>query len=382
MKYSKEPAFINRNEEMSYIKNWLNEKAENTLFIYGPKSSGKTTMLYKLVDELQQGENTKNKFDIRYYNLREILITSYKDFLQTFFQEVEEGTTSKKSSLELNLKAFKISEETLKNVATKKIDPFEVLKKELKDLNEKGINPVIIVDELQALEGIYMNGQRELIKELFNFFVAMTKESHLCHIIIGSSDGYFIEKIYEDSKLRKASKFLKVDYLNEEDTKYWLRNLAKESSITEYKLNEEQVEAMWSYFGGSGFEISAFLGDLLRHCKGGIIPKEEFEKELTQNMVMARSMYLNYVKMDESKETLMLEIKHLIKKQPKFVYNQLKKLIKEKHYTQEKLKEELNELVRRNYLSYDPVTGEYELQGRSMEIGLEKYQQYLEQNSS
>ena len=53
---------------------------------------------------------------------------------------------------------------------------------------------------------IYMNGQRELIKELFNFFVAMTKQSHLCHFLIASADGYFIEKVYNDSKLRPGSK--------------------------------------------------------------------------------------------------------------------------------------------------------------------------------
>jgi AAA+ ATPase superfamily predicted ATPase len=46
--------------------------------------------------------------------------------------------------------------------------------------------------------------QRELIKELINFFVAMTKESHLCHVLLSSSDGYFIEKIYNDSKLQTS----------------------------------------------------------------------------------------------------------------------------------------------------------------------------------
>ena len=59
---------------------------------------------------------------------------------------------------------------------------------------------MIIIDELQALEGIYMNGQRELLKDLFNFFVAITKESHLCHVIIASSDGYFIQRIYGSSE--------------------------------------------------------------------------------------------------------------------------------------------------------------------------------------
>ena len=129
--------------------------------------------------------------------------------------------------MELKLKAFKINKELLRDIEEKKIDSFEVLRKELEKLNEKGIKPVIIIDELQALERIYMNGQRELIKELVDFFVSMGKEDHLCHLLVGSSDGYFIEKIYKDSKLRKTVKFLQVDYLNEEDTKYWLKNLER-----------------------------------------------------------------------------------------------------------------------------------------------------------
>jgi len=372
MENTNKAAFINRQEELECVREYLSEEAKNALFIYGPKSSGKTTMLYKLVEELQQGKATKNKFNIRYYNLRKILIINYKDFLQTFFKLKVEGKGRKKSELEVNLKAFKISKETLKDIESKSIDPFEVLEKEIKKLNAKGIKPVIIIDELQALEGIYMNGQRELIKELFNFFVAMTKEAHLCHVIIGSSDGYFIERIYEESKLRKASKFLKVDYLNEEDTKYWLRNIEKESNITKYKLSEEQIEKMWYHFGGSCFEISAFLGDLLRHCKEGVVPTEDFEKELQDKMIMSRSMYVNYVD-EERQKDLFVRMNNLVKEKRVFILDELYQKLKAEYKSAKELRKELNELVSRNYLSYDPVTGEYELQGRSMEIGLEMY---------
>ena len=301
MENSKEPAFINRQKEMAYIKEMLHEKPEHTLFIYGPKSSGKTTMLYKLVDELQPAEKPKDKYDIRYYNLRQILIISYTDFLQTFFKtESSDDSKEVKTIKELNLKAFKISLEEKKQINKQELDPFEVLKKELEKLNESGVKPVIIIDELQALEGIYMNGQRELIKELFNFFVSITKELHLCHVIIGSSDGYFIERIYKDSKLRKAADFLKVDYLNEEDTKYWLKNIDKESKIKEYKLNESQIEEIWEHFGGSCFELSRVLGDLLMGAEGGKVPAEWFDKVKARHMIMARSMYVNYV--DEERQ--------------------------------------------------------------------------------
>ena len=145
-----------------------------------------------------------------------------------------------KEKREYNLKVFKLSTEVLKGLETKELDPFAVMKKELEKLANKGVNPLIIIDELQALENIYINGQRELIKELFNFFVSITTESHLYHVIISGSDGYFIEKIYNDSKLKKTSIFMEVDYLTKKDVGYWLDNLEKESAITRFVLTDRQ----------------------------------------------------------------------------------------------------------------------------------------------
>ena len=42
------------------------------------------------------------------------------------------------------------------------------------------------------------------------------------------------------------------------------------------------------------------------------------------------------------------------------------------------LREELNNLVRNNYLYYNPTRAEYKLQGRSMEIGLHRYLQDMD----
>lgn len=124
-----------------------------------------------------------------------------------------------------------------------------------------------------------MNGQRELIKELFNFFVAITKESHLCHVIISSSDGYFIERIYSDSKLSKTSRFYEIAYLKKEDAVYWLNNLKKESGIEDLTLTDSQIERMWYYFGGSMWEISGFLSVLMNNAINGKVDDALLEKE-------------------------------------------------------------------------------------------------------
>jgi hypothetical protein len=44
------------------------------------------------------------------------------------------------------------------------------------------------------------------------------------------------------------------------------------------------------------------------------------------------------------------------------------------YYTdRQSLLEEINNLVRNNYLYYNPTLAQYKMQGRSMEIGLERY---------
>jgi len=92
-----------------------------------------------------------------------------------------------------------------------------------------------------------------LIIELFNFFVAMTKESHLAHIIVASSDGYFINTVYNDSRLKKTSVFYKVDYLE------------KYSKIKNFTLTEGDVEKIWDVPGGSMWEIQDLLSQLFEN---------------------------------------------------------------------------------------------------------------------
>ena len=220
--FSNTPAFINRNHELNHLTHWLSRKPNNILFIYGPKSSGETTLLMKFINE-----HLINKtYNVQLFNLRKMLISNYLNFIQAFFEvDLSPSKEDYKHKQEYNFKVFKLSKETIKRLENKSLDPFLVMEKELLKITKKGKCPIIIIDELQALENIYLNGQRELLKELFNFFVAMTKESHLCHVIISSSDGYFMNRIYEDSKLSKTSEFFEIDYLNEQDTKYWLTHL-------------------------------------------------------------------------------------------------------------------------------------------------------------
>jgi hypothetical protein len=368
--FTDKDAFINRKKELNDLMHWINRKPNEILFIYGPKSSGKTTLLMKFI-ELNLNDKDYN---IKHFNLRKVLIANYIDFIQAFF-EVDYSTSPKevKQRSEYSLKVFKLSKEIKQSLEKKILDPFVVMEIELQKIVNKGIRPIIIIDELQALEDIYMNGQRELLKELINFFVAMTKESHLCHVIIASSDGYFINRIYEDSKLSKTSKYYSVDYIDEADTKYWLKNLESKSAITSFKLTDAQINLIWKFFGGSMFEITDLLGDLIPCSNDHKITDKDLNNNIQKRIEENCSRFKHYSGFSESKIILLEKIYQHCAKALFFDHQDMKSLIKNNTYDENTLSHELNKLVQLNYLSFDPTKSIWQLQGNSMFYGLQQF---------
>ena len=378
MEYKNEPAFINRQNEMHYLMKWIEERPNQILFFFGPKSSGKTTLMYKFIEGFLSDES---KFSLKFFNLREVLLVNYDDFLQRFFTIEEPEEKQSTQTRQYNLKVFKLTVQTQEKMKNRQLDPFDIMKSELKELNSKGIKPVIIIDELQALDFIYFNSQRELIKELINFFVAMTKESHLCHVLLSSSDGYFIEKLYHDSKLKKTAKLFEVDYLPKDDIVYWLNNLKKESNIKDYILSDSQIEYIWEHFGGSIWEITSLLGDFLKICQNGKIKNSEMKKIIEHYMIQARSYFEEYAGLDNSKTELLREINQNIQNKKYVKESFLGRILKQGFYPDRKtLQQELNYLVQNNFLYYNPSIAEYQLQGESMKIGLKRYIQEIALN--
>ena len=243
--------FWDREKEKEWLKRYLQTEPNAILFVYGPKSSGKTTLLMKVVEEL-----SKDSFVYYWYDLREELITGYESVIELFF--AEKGWI--KSLLEaipvkINLKVFELEPETLKELKDRKLKPFTEMRKQLERDRKKGMTPVIVFDELQELKEVYLNGdtrQRPLIKELFNFFVRITKVLHLAHIIVMTSDTFFIEQVYTDSTLKNTSRFYLVDFFDDET--------AKEILISE-GLSEQDARYVVDWIGGVPWMLEEVLED-------------------------------------------------------------------------------------------------------------------------
>ena len=359
LEYRKDVAFINRQKELNYLDKYINIRPESILFLHGPKSSGKTTLLYKLFEQIEN----KQKLDVKFLNLRKIFTEfsdeyNYKDFISVFFNVYDKDEKKEKLSAGINVGFFKINSEIEKKMQQGRVDPFKVMEREFVQLKEKGIKPVLIIDELQALDKIYLNDGRDrrLIIELFNFFVAMTKESHLTHIIIATSDGYFLNTVYTDSKLKKSSKFYKVDYLPKEDVMEWLLNLEKYSRIKEYTLTEEEAEKIWDVVGGSMWEIQDILTDL-------------FDTSIDEVLFLYKKKIMGiidyYVGADIKKEKV---LRIFLKRETARIRDFINEGI-----AATEVEGLLQDMVRNNILYFDPTEAIYYPQGKSYQWGIQLY---------
>ena len=352
--YRKKAAFINRQKELNFLREYINIQPESILFLHGPKSSGKTTMLYKFFDQIQK----EQKLDVKFMNLRKTFTNVYGDFLKSFFR-VETREEKKKSlASAINIGFFKIDAAIEKKILEKRVDPFKVMEAEFQGLTRKGIKPVLIIDELQALEKIYLDNdkERQLITALFNFFVAMTKESHIAHIIIASSDGYFLNTVYNDSRLKQTSDFYPVDFLPKDDVMEWLLNLEKYSKIKDYKLTEEDAEKIWDTVGGSMWEIQSLLNKLF---------DSPIDNVLTLHKKRMKGIISYNISADVNKKKI---LGLFLKKDQADIDDFVKEGL-----DIDDAKNLLQNLVRSNILYFDPVEALYSPQARSYQWGIKLY---------
>ncbi|MBI4648522.1 MAG: AAA family ATPase, partial [Bacteroidia bacterium] len=235
--------FINRESEIKYLHNYFDSEPNSLLFLYGPKSGGKSTLLNKVVNEI----DTK-KFVVNFLDLRGMLIYDFNSFLDTFFPKTLYGKVKDiVDGITVNVGFFGINFDDEKIL---KQNAFKIIEQKLQSAKEKGKQPIIIIDEIQLLKNIYINGEKYLIDELFNLFIRLTKVTHTTHIILSTSDSYFIEEIYNSSKLKKTSNFYFVDHFSDNIVSKWLKEEA---------FKHTEIELVLKNIGGCRWELQELI---------------------------------------------------------------------------------------------------------------------------
>ena len=240
--------FINRKEETQYFLEYFNASPTNILFVYWPKSTGKTALINKIIKEhLSDGD-----YDVNYMNMRNILMRNFSDFKNLFFPQNLKGKTKKLlwSIGEIWAFWFKWNpwEEHIMET-----NIFWVMEDRLRKMNKEGMKPVIILDEFQYLRNIKFDptlpdtADNRVVEELFKFFIAITKQDNLAHVVCLTSDSYYMEELYGDAKLSNTSRFFMIEHLSKKDIFYWLGDIEK--------IDTKIVEKIWKNLWWSVWEI-------------------------------------------------------------------------------------------------------------------------------
>jgi len=271
--------FINREKEIQFLKNRFNENPRRILWLYGPKSTGKTTLIeYLLEKELD------NSFYKKFITFRGKIFGNYDMFLESMLEPIDEDDEEGELNSELNFGVFKVSAKKYKKIKEKKRDFFEELKEHF--INSKKKN-ILVIDEIQALENIYIDKEKELFNEFLNFCIRLTKELHLAHVVILTSNTIFLDKIYNNAKMKKTSEFKLIEHLDYKEIKEWLETK---------NFKEDEIKLIYDYLGGMVSDIKKLL-DNLRYYDS---LQEYFDREV----ILARSEIRHIYRMEMSFEEI------------------------------------------------------------------------------
>ncbi|RZB32714.1 MAG: hypothetical protein AEth_00392 [Candidatus Argoarchaeum ethanivorans] len=283
--------FHNREREKKEIIDILNSEPSLITFVYGPINSGKTTLINYLIGQLP------DVYVPFYVNLRGRFITGYEDFLNVLFEIDEGGAIDNVSDYAQSfLKDLKILSgipiplnlfEQIFEKKDKSKDMFRYIERFFSEMPKKRV-PVLILDEMQVIGDLKIDGL--LIYKLFNFFVRLTKELHLAHVFVITSDSLFIEQVYSEAILSGRSDYLLVDDFDYEQTMDFLDG---------YGWGEHEKESTWQGVGGkpvflvklinakiSGKKIEDVLSSMFIRRTGEITTRLKLVKELGDEMVI------------------------------------------------------------------------------------------------
>ena len=273
--------FFNRENEIKEILHILNKEPDDIYFIYGSMNSGKTTLINHIINN-----KLNDNYKVFYINFRTFLISEKRDFIEAIFTTKKEGILEKIMDKSEVINLITKTTKTLTGIPIPEVefnrlfeerinDAFQYLNDILLETKKSGKIPVLIFDvlenfvfqnlcrfapkNLQMIKEITANGQKYLLKELFQFLVSLTKERHLAHCLCLTSDSLFAEYVYNKGELRGRAKYLLVDDFDKETSFKYMDFLAKENNI---KFSNEQKEQIYFTVGGKPKLITKVVSKL------------------------------------------------------------------------------------------------------------------------
>ena len=346
--------FYNRENETKEILAILDTRPTLITFIYGPINSGKTELITHTIEELP------GDYVVFYINLRTKFLSSYDDFIESLFEmEMEtEGTLRKRKetlaeivSSVTKVAGIPINKEFMDYVFkdNKPKNAFSYIIKLFEEVKATGKQPVLILDELQKIGDVKVNGS--LIYELFNFFIDLTKELHLAHVFVMTSDSLFIEQIYSEAMLEDRCRYLLVDDFDEETTIAFLEANG---------FSDEEKELVWHHCGGKPI------------CLVELVNAQEREKKVIGMLTLRTGEIRQRIKVLKIVNKKILFEGEEVELKYEDVIKVLNGFSDEESYAYEMITPEIIYLVKENILFVDSVRGIIKPQSRLNLLAIRK----------
>ena len=226
--------FIDREVEIWQVREFLNNPPGYVLFVYGPKSSGKSTLMMKIARDVG---------NFVFYDFRARAPSNVADALMvpkpTVFGRIRRWLRQKITGMKI-YQGVEVDRGTIKRVKAGELDPFLPLIPALKRMNY----PVLVLDEVQALT--YSGVNFKEIAAMLNFLVTLTKKMHLTHAVVVTSDCLFVENAVKLAALEEAAEFMFVGDLEKATVLGWMR---------EEGMDDAQARRVWEVCGGRPYEL-------------------------------------------------------------------------------------------------------------------------------
>ncbi len=114
--------------------------------MYGPKSSGKSTLLDYVIKDLERKKKGLffKKYQIYWFDLRGKFVSNYESIADLFFLEEDEyiegaAKETEVSAVEPILRSFKINSKIYQKIKNKRRDPFEYMEDQVKVSKKKTV---------------------------------------------------------------------------------------------------------------------------------------------------------------------------------------------------------------------------------------------------
>ncbi|PXF60219.1 MAG: ATP-binding protein [Candidatus Methanogaster sp.] len=300
--------FYNREKETMELARILSTDPTLVTFIYGPINSGKTELITNLIKTLPKSQK------VFYINLRGRFISNYDEFIKVLFdvehearyERIKEFLKPVVNVLPESYSGIPIPKDLfLKLFKEKEVeDAFVYIETVIRAFYKDDYPPVLVIDELQVIGDLKVDDL--LIYKLFNFFVRLTKELHLAHVFVASSDSLFIEQVYSEAMLEGRCRYLLVDDFDCGTTMDFL---------DEYGFTDVEKEVAWDYCGGKPI----YLVELIN--------TEENRKEKAEEMLGIRIGQIEGLiedarefgyKLSYGEERIVLDDAHILKSLEEF----------------------------------------------------------------